>query len=396
MGIRNIHAFLHKACPHLYREVSLEEYAGVRVAVDFSIYLCKFKTSYGPRWLDALFNFILLLRRNRIDPVFVFDTKSPPEKAKEKAMRSNQRKKNMERILLLEDSLEKYNTTGEVINPALFLPLLERFHHDVRGVESEISKMRSNILFITPEDFVLGKTLLTLTGIPFVHGEGEAEGYCSFLCRHGLVGASMTEDTDVLAYQSPVFLHKINIERNTVIRLVYREILDHLQMTPTQFTEFCIMCGCDYNHNLPKIGPEKSFRLLKQYGNIDQIGQHTGLDVTCLNHNRITEIFMNLHEREIDEIPGCRPPDVPALNAFLFHHNSKIGFPYALSILYTGLGVGDAAEKDEQNDSPLHDKQSSRDETEEGAVAYSGDDSDSSSSGDEEYNDGEESVALGV
>ncbi|NBV29444.1 hypothetical protein EBS02_10630, partial [bacterium] len=99
MGIKSLHTFLKKHCPYIYEKVPLDEYAYQKVAVDTAIYICKFKTIYGKRWLDAFLLLISVLRKNDIHPLFVFDTSFPPEKAAEKKSRQIAREKNRDRVL---------------------------------------------------------------------------------------------------------------------------------------------------------------------------------------------------------------------------------------------------------------------------------------------------------
>ena len=64
------------------------------------------------------------------------------------------------------------------------------------------------------------------------------------------------------------------------------------------FLDFCIMCGTDYNKTIPKIGFEKSFKLIKEFTNLENIENHlVELEMDILNYKRIREIF-NYKENE--------------------------------------------------------------------------------------------------
>ena len=78
MGIRNLHTFLKKISPMIYKEVSLTQFAYKKIAIDFSIYLCKFKALYKDKWLDGFLNLMTCLRENEIHFIYIFDSKSPP------------------------------------------------------------------------------------------------------------------------------------------------------------------------------------------------------------------------------------------------------------------------------------------------------------------------------
>ena len=125
--------------------------------------------------------------------------------------------------------------------------------------------MRSNILNISAEDFNLTEELFTILNIPFYKAPLEAETTCADLCKRGIVDAVLSEDTDVLAYSCPFFLTKIDTVTETCVRLCHPEILKALELDENQFLDLCIMCGCDYNKNIPKVGPENAFKHLKKY-----------------------------------------------------------------------------------------------------------------------------------
>ena len=114
MGIKSLHKFLRKHCPEIYVETHISAYAYQKVAIDISLYLFKYKTIFGDRWLDAFINLICCLRRNEIHCVFIYDGPSPPEKDKEKASRKASRDKLVEKINLIEDAIDLYYQTNEV------------------------------------------------------------------------------------------------------------------------------------------------------------------------------------------------------------------------------------------------------------------------------------------
>ena len=43
MGIKNLNNLLRKKCPHVFVETHLSEYAFKKLAVDVSLFMCKFK-----------------------------------------------------------------------------------------------------------------------------------------------------------------------------------------------------------------------------------------------------------------------------------------------------------------------------------------------------------------
>jgi len=48
-------------------------------------------------------------------------------------------------------------------------------------------------------------------------------------------------------------------------------MLEGFEMNMDEFIDLCIMCGCDYTHNIGNIGPIKAFKLVKEQKNIEGI-----------------------------------------------------------------------------------------------------------------------------
>jgi len=352
MGIKNLHTFLRKACPLVYSEFHLSKYAYKRIAIDTSIFMCRFKTTYGKQWLDAFLQLVTVLRENEIHPVFVYDTKFPVEKDEEKRIRTLARLKTKERVETIFNGWEAYKQLF-ADNPECFgingvLPMdkarmsqelwefLEKKYPDneqlnVVVVDNEIDHLLNTLLSIRSEDFEMTRTLFDIMGVAFLPASGEAEATCAVLCRMGLVHAVLSEDTDVLNYKAPRFIHKINLHQQTAVEIDYEDMLSRLELTEEQFLDFCVMCGTDYNTNLPKIGPEKSFRLLKKHGSIDQIRIHNPtLDMSNFPYLRVREIFLDdqqLTDSMTEAVKYCGKPDTQRLLEFCFRNNCRFDLP---------------------------------------------------------------------
>lgn len=328
MGIRNLHDFLRKSAPHVYRDVSLSDYAFKTIAIDLSIYLCKYKSTFKEKWLDAFLNMMCQLRENDIHFIFIFDSKSPPEKEHEKRLRMLQREKLREKVNDMKTGLDSYTQTG-AMNGFLQQYLKKKnktFPNSSQSVAflwEELDRLKGNILDIQGSDFEILKELFTILRVPFFWAHSEAEATCAHLCLNGVVDAVMTEDTDILAYGCPLFLHRINIGNNSISQIRMIDVLRALGLNYDEFLDFCIMCGTDYNPNIKNIGNERAYKLIKDFRRIDRIPD---LDTRVLNHNRVRELFQN----KIDfQLPigmslVCGYPDQNQLHFFLFNNNCNI------------------------------------------------------------------------
>ena len=352
MGIKNLHHFLRKACPLIYTEIHLSKYAYKKLAIDTSIFMCRFKTTYGRQWLDAFLQLVAVLRENEIHPVFVYDTKAPIEKEEERKSRTLARMKTKEKADqicaswetykgLFKDKNECFGLEGviplerEKMTPELCEFINKHYPDDdaysIVSIDNAIDHMLNTLLSIRTEDFELTRTLFDILDIPYLMATGEAEATCAVLCRMGLVDAVLSEDTDVLNYKAPVFLHKLNMNQQTLVEIEYEDMISRLGMTDDQFLDFCIMCGTDYNNNLYKIGPEKSFRLLKKHGGIEQIKiNNPTLDMSNFPYPRVREIFKDDQKISPEMIHAVRYSGVPnsqKLLEFCFKHNCRFDLP---------------------------------------------------------------------
>lgn len=334
MGINSLNKFLRNNCPEVYECIHISEYSFKKVAIDISLYLCKYKIICGNKWLAAFINLVACLRKNEIHCVFIYDSGAPPDKAAERAERAENREKIENKVYVLEEALEKYHMTGE-IDPILIelnnkkeqkssKRLLRRENNEkinMIEIESKIQKMRSYILNISSEDFALTKKLFTILEVPYYDAPMEAETMCVDLCKRGFVDAVLSEDTDVIAYDCPIFLSKIDTTNQTCIRIYPSAIKESLQLQSNELLDLCIMCGTDYNKNIFRVGPEKAYKYILQYRSIEGIAANTSLDVSVLKHTRVRELFTQYEQYQIDTVPYCGIPNFQALKEFVFKHN---------------------------------------------------------------------------
>lgn len=338
MGITNLNKFLRNNCPDIFEEIHISEYSFKKVAIDISLYLCKFKSAYGDRWLSAFISLIACLRKNEVHCVFIYDSGCVPEKEAERNERAAQRAKLETKVNNLETSLEKFHLTSE-IDPILIelyekrtstMPEPKRLIKskkttdiDMKFVEIMINKMRGQVLQISANDFLLTKELFKILKVPYFDAPLEAETTCSDLCKQGIVEAVLSEDTDVLAYAAPIFLSKINISTGVCVRIKYPDLLSALELKCNEFLDLCIMCGTDYNKNIFKIGPEKAYKYIKKHSTIEEIANaNPSIDITPLNHIRGRFLFREYEKSKI-KIPYCGVPEFQTLAEFVFKHNIK-------------------------------------------------------------------------
>ena len=174
-------------------------------------------------------------------------------------------------------------------------------------IEKKIEQKKNQLYEVFPEDFEIIKKLFTILQVPYYIAPSEAEKMCSKLCLDGVIDAVLSEDTDVIAYATPFFLSKIDTSRDVCVRINYEHLKEQLNLTKEQLLDFCILCGTDYNNNIPGVGSKNAYKLIKTHYNIENISTKK-FDITILNHIKVRELFTEFETYNIGTIPFCGFP----------------------------------------------------------------------------------------
>lgn len=327
MGIKNLNKLLYKYCPEAFTEKHISEFAFKTIAIDTSLYVCKFKSIHGDDWLQHIFYLVAKLRENDIHVVFIFDGKAPEDKNDEREDRIKKRKILEDKVMNLQMSINNYHETNEIdknLNKFTHKNILNnKIMFNISDAEQYLSKVKKQIITKSPNDFKLIKELLDVLNVPWYMAPMEAECAATDLCKRGLVEAVLSEDTDCLTYGCPILITKFKSYTGIYTEVNYNTILEKLEITSEQFIDLCIMCGCDYNKNIPRVGVMKSFDLIKKYNDIDEISKNTKLDTSILKYKRCRELFTNYIKMDIKEVPYCGMPEKDIILDYLRNNNIK-------------------------------------------------------------------------
>merc|ERR1712060_1005364 len=155
------------------------------------------------------------LMENGIKPVYVFDGKPPELKLAELAER---RKKREEAKENLQQALHEGDAEAVLKN----------------------TKMTTKV---TREQNEQCKKLLGLMGLPVVDAPSEAEATCAAVSRDGKVYAAATEDADCLTFGTKILIRNLmaaESQKKTILEVNLERVLEQLNVTMTQFIDFCI------------------------------------------------------------------------------------------------------------------------------------------------------------
>jgi flap endonuclease-1 len=240
------------------KEQKLDNYFGRKVAIDASMTLYQFMIAVRSggetltnengevtSHLQGLFSRSIRFLEMGIKPVYVFDGKPPKAKSGELEMR---RAKNAE----AKAELEKATEAG-----------------DAEAIE-KYKKMSVRVSKSENEDC---KRLLRLMGMPVVEAPCEAEAQCAELCKGGLVYATATEDMDALTFGSPILLRHFTqseAKKQPILQFTLATVLQELGFTMEEFTDLCILLGCDYANTVKGVGPVKALELIRKYRTLEK------------------------------------------------------------------------------------------------------------------------------
>ena len=307
MGIKSLTQTIKKYSPDTINNVNLYKLSGKKVAVDASLIIYQ-QLHKGPRGklftttdgkitnhIIGVFYKIMNYISLNIDLIFIFDGKPPDNKQ----LCINQRKEKSKK------ALEKSETCKD---------------------NDEKLKLKKSSLRITNDMINDIKHLLKLMGIPYIHPNGEAEGYASELCRIGYVDYVLTEDMDTMGYACPRIIRNcINkeLKRKDIVSIfTYDKLINDLELTHDKFIDFCILCGCDYCPSIPKIGNITAYKLIKKYETIQDIVNNENYEfpVNYLEtfKNAKENYFIFKNKIKLDEIKmECSEKNIEGLRKYL-------------------------------------------------------------------------------
>lgn len=325
MGIKNLKKFLRESYPSLLKQIHISQFRDEKIAIDISSFIYKYKVVFGDRWISSFPSLFCCFKENGVHATFIFDGKPPPEKEGEKQKRKVQKQSIEDNVSSLKLDLELYKDTRKS-TPLLCdimkkitknnqnLIKINRLLHsgggsgdeiyiDVDAIEQYIDKKEKQIVNITSSDNQSIQKMMDHFGIPYIQAPGEAEALASYLYSSNKIKAVLTEDTDVLAYGTGIFLSNLNTSSGICDVLYLNDILERMDLSLQEFLDFCIMCGTDYNDNIRDIGCKKVYKIISQYKSIETFIEEekkkpNPVDFTVLNHVRVRELFHTFGDLE--------------------------------------------------------------------------------------------------
>jgi 5'-3' exonuclease len=383
MGIKGLFPVMKEHAPSGLGVVKFEDLRGQAIAVDVSIFVHKFVKAAGDEsWLCTFMHFLCSLRRARIQAVCVFDGPNPPpEKALEHAKRKAESERGAKNLAALERLLETARALGEsgeafsdedadevrdlLRFTPMKIPLDFSAPHTVAATLAQVvERRRRHMAPVTREHTKLAADVAgRVLGLPCIHADGEAETVCAWLAREKFVCGVLTEDTDVLAYATPLMfaLKDLKMADRKFHVIDHAKVCEEMGFTPAQFTDLCILLSGDYNERakgwLPSsqsspgaarakargIGEKGAVELMQECGSLEKCKDFLE-DMSVLNFQRCRDIFSFSDVGRTSAPDPVREVDPNALREFIDRHNVFIDPEFVEGVFASSTTIVSAEE----------------------------------------------------
>lgn len=233
-------------------------------------------------WVINVIGFLRKCQKFKITPILILEGPPPELKMSTKEKRVKDAKDREDKIMNIRNQLRD----------------LSPFDTNYVKLCEDLNKALSCGRYSQEEKFKL-INILKFMGFNWLQSTTEGEKLCSMLATHEYVQMVYSTDTDNLTYGCPFMVTKF--VKDNIIEVVRLERIKEILGIDSQeqFVEYCIMCGTDYNKNIPNIGSGRALPLILQYGTLDNLSQEK--DTSILNYQEVKKIFMSIHPQEISE-----------------------------------------------------------------------------------------------
>ncbi|KAG9313407.1 PIN domain-like protein [Chiua virens] len=116
------------------------------------------------------------------------------------------------------------------------------------------------------------KALVRAMGVPSLDASGpfEAEALACALVHHGHADYVVSEDTDVLIYETPM-LRGITTRESPLVVIHGDAIRATLDLDRAGFVDFALLLGTDFSQRIKHVGPSRALKFIRQYGSIERV-----------------------------------------------------------------------------------------------------------------------------
>ncbi|KAI0346502.1 PIN domain-like protein [Trametopsis cervina] len=199
------------------------------------------------------------------------------------------------------------------------------------------------------------KEIIRAMGVACVETEGpyEAEAVAASMVLQGHADYVASEDTDVLVYGAPL-VRNVTPTTEPLIIIAGSDVWTKLNLNQESFIDFALLLGTDFTQRIRNIGPTRALKLIREYGNIEQIIEH---EKRCPSQLSITSYMEQITTarrvfRTLPPVPDEELLQQPADETAIWHAMHKYRLWRALSSEQS-LGSAETLEGNYFNDNPF-------------------------------------------
>ncbi|OJJ48662.1 hypothetical protein ASPZODRAFT_1652967 [Penicilliopsis zonata CBS 506.65] len=251
MGIKGLHGLLKS----IQKPVHLRDFSGQTLGVDAYGWLHRGTIACSidlvldrptTKHIDFVLNRVRMLLYFGVRPYLIFDGDDLPSKAGTEAQRQQRRQESKALGLDLKRKgkiAEAYQELQKAVDVTPYM---------ARQLIEELKKM----------------------DVQYVVAPYEADAQMVYLEREGIINGIISEDSDLLVFGAKRLLSKLDqhgdcIEINRANFSACREV-SLAGWTDDDFRRMCILSGCDYLPNIPKMGLKTAYRSIRKYKDVEK------------------------------------------------------------------------------------------------------------------------------
>jgi len=286
MGIKNINKLIN------YNIITIPN--NIRIAIDTYPLLYRYLIATQDEYLVYILNLINYLKSKNITCIFIFDGPSHTAKSNTLQKRKEQyikKMNNVKKIKFVFNKLNKnnkdYDYYKKIVNTDNYKNIIKQVKYDIINTSNTYYNYYivrdlyiislKHLLKPTSQHIKDLKIMLTNHDVNWIQHNNEGEQLCAKLCNNGHVDYAFSIDTDLIAYNTKNIITHIYIKTNQIKCISNKQILNDLHLTKSQLRELCVLCGTDYNDNIPYYGVKKVYNLIKQHKTIDNISNNINI-----------------------------------------------------------------------------------------------------------------------
>ena len=282
--------------------ISFEKIQGKTIVVDGTNLLFKYLTKIRNNQqilldyqgnpvshLIGFLYFIINLIERKVKPIFVFDGIPPREK----------HPYNYNKIKSLINAWKKYNSLG---------------------LNRKKSKYFEDGFFLYKyviDDLI---NFIRKFGLPAIRAPSEGEAQAVRLVKEKKADGIISQDYDCLAFGCKKLYRQINFKINTLEYISLNKLLKELDITYLQFIDINILVGTDYNPGFKGFGPKTALKVIKKYGNIENMKNY--YDFRNFDPKTVRHLFIHPITSEFDIHFGY--PNFDSLKEYLLEKNFSL------------------------------------------------------------------------